>query len=76
MTLHEFLVENGLKLDKSTESRLGNIIGNRYRETYKKSPIKHKEKVHGISVKINHYPPTFLQKCTEDIIQFLNPVQV
>lgn len=74
MILQEYLSNNGLNLDDKTISMIGQMVGDKYREKYKKSPSKHRVK--GLIGKINHYPPSFLESCSEAIIQLLNPQPV
>jgi len=71
MTLHEYLVENGIKLDKNTEARLGEKVSDEYRRCYGKSaPKVFSEKFYAL---LNDYTIDFLESCSNLIIKFLNP---
>lgn len=72
MILHQYLLDNGLSLDDKTISLIGQAIGDKYREKFNKSPSKHRVK--GLIGKINHYPPSFLDSCSDLIIELINPI--
>jgi len=65
MTLREYLTNNGLKLDKKTESRIGDAIAGKCLPKPPKIPLT------GEDFLVNDYPPEFLEKCSEDIIEQL-----
>lgn len=71
MTLHEFLLENGLRLDKKTEVKLGEKVSDEYRRCYVISaPKVFSEKFNAL---LNDYTREFLTSCTTLIINFINP---
>jgi len=70
MTLHEYLVENGIKLDKKQEARLGEKVSDEYRSCYVKSaPKVFSEKFDAL---LNDYTIEFLESCSNLIIKFLH----
>lgn len=74
MTLLHFLKENGLSLNQSQQSRIGEIISQRYRAVY----FKPAEKVSIPEIedgKVNDYPISFLEDNSPTIIRFLTEIQ-
>lgn len=71
MTLRHFLAQNNLSLTKEIESKIGEIISDRFRSDYSYSAKK--TTIAEVESPVNDYPYSFLKDCEETIIQFLNP---
>ena len=71
MTLHEYLVQNGLRLEKKMEAKLGELVSDEYRNCYTKSaPKVFSEEFDAF---LNDYTLEFLSSCSLLIIKFINP---
>ncbi len=71
MTLHEYLIENGLRLEKKMEVRLGELVSDEYRNRYTKSAPKVFSQE--FDALLNDYTHDFLTSCSLLIIKFINP---
>lgn len=69
MTLHEFLTDNGFKLDKKTQSKLGELISDQYRTNFSRSAPK--IDVPQQEGPQNDYPQSFLIDCIDIMQDFL-----
>lgn len=68
MTLREYLTRNGLKLNRGQESRIGELLSKKYRDS---GGELYTEFSPEIGANVNTYPVVFLDSSADLIIQFL-----